>query len=122
MSIHPTPSLLSGGIHEGAYARRAALLDEIEKIAQQEQKKPSPKWKRIAKSTLGYSAGYAAGHTAGMLADAAASRMFKSKYPHWTPQFKQKVLYPILGLSMVGMMVGRNLSEAQREKILKGNE
>jgi len=122
MPTHHNSSLLSGGIREGAYAKRMALLDEIEKISEDQAPKSDPKWKRIGKSALGYSAGYAAGHAGGMIADAAARRIFKNKYPQWTPAFKQRVLYPLLGLSMVGVLVGQQVAEAQRAKMLKGDE
>ena len=117
MQISPTSSLF-GDIREEPSARRLALLDELEKIA--EEKKRDPKWKRIAKTTGVAALGYAAGHGAGMLADAAARKVFKDRYPQLSPDFKKYVLYPLLGVSMMGVSLAAAHANEQRERLLRG--
>ena len=100
---------------------RAALFDEIEKIAEETQppKKKSPRWARAVKSGLGYATGYAAGHGAGMLIDKGLEVALKDKYPHWSPEVKQRVLFPLLGVATMGLMAARNYTAAKQQKYVE---
>jgi hypothetical protein len=94
-------------------------LDEIEKIGQDLSPKPKrPMWKRIARQTLGYSAGYAAGHATGMLLEHAAKKVFKG-YKGMPPESQKSILAPLLGLATVGAMVGHQVAEQHRQKVLR---
>lgn len=96
-----------------------ALFDELAKIAQDaQQPKKDPTLKKALKAGGLYALGYTAGHGGAMLLDAAAQRIFKNKYPHWTPDFKKKVLFPILGLATLGATISAHYTENQRQKML----
>jgi hypothetical protein len=101
-------------------ASRAALFDELVKIAQEAQQPPrkDPNWKKAVKAGGLYALGYTAGHGGAMLTDAALSHVFRNKYPHWTPDFKQKVLFPLLGLATLGATVATHYTEQQRQKMI----
>ena len=101
---------------------RAALFDELVKLSAEEPKSIAPRWKRVAKAGLAAGGGYIAGHVGAMAADAMLSRLFKKKYPQWTPDFKRKVLFPLLGLAMAGMTIGNQIANDQRERVISGHE
>jgi hypothetical protein len=92
------------------------------KLSSETEQKLAPRWKRVAKAGLAAGGGYVAGHVGAMAADAALSRIFKNKYPNWTPAFKHKVLFPLLGLAMVGMVAGNHIANDRREQVMRGHE
>jgi hypothetical protein len=116
-------SCLSSATHSARFAeqRTASCFDEIEKIAEDVAKK-SPRWKRALKSGATYALGYAAGHGAGALIDKGLSTVLKNKYPQMSPAFKQKLLYPLLGLSMVGLMAAQNYTNTRQQKMIETDE
>jgi hypothetical protein len=106
---------------------REALFDEIVKLsseapAQLPQKPAGARWKRVAKVGLAAGAGYVAGHVGAMAVDAGLKKVFKNKYPNWSPGFKKKVLFPLLGLAMVGMTVGNQIANDRRARGIEGHE
>lgn len=103
---------------------RAALFDEIEKIAEQ-QAVAQPKktnWKNVLKAGAGYAAGYAAGHVGGMAIERGMSHLFKDKWPHMSPEARQKVLYPLLGAATVGLMAVNHAAQIRRQQALEEDE
>jgi hypothetical protein len=116
MATTPTSSL------SGA-TRRAALFDEIEKIAQQEVASPKKtNWKSVLKAGAGYAAGYATGHVGGMAIERGLSHVFKDKWPQMSPAARQKVLYPLLGAATVGLMAVNHAAQLRRQQALDGDE
>jgi hypothetical protein len=101
--------------------RNASCLDEVEKIAEDAIKK-NPRWKKALKSGATYALGYAAGHGAAALIDKGLSTALKSKYPQMSPAFKQRVLYPLLGVSMVGLMAAQNYANTRQQKMVESDE
>lgn len=100
MPTSNTRSSLSGAILE-------SLLDEVEKIAEENVKK-DPRWKRIAKAGAGYAVGAALGHGAGMLIEKAVTHAMKHRYPTWSKEKKLRYLGPLLGAAtVVGIMANR---------------
>jgi hypothetical protein len=103
--------------------RRAALFDELSKLASEEPvKKPSPKdrWKRIAKAGALAGGGYVAGHGAAMLADHAVTKAFGKKYPNWSTSTKKKVIYPLLGLAAAGAALSSVVQPELRRRVIEG--
>lgn len=115
MTIPPTSSL-SG-------RSRAALFDELLKIAEAEVQKPktSPLKKALKIGALS-ALGYTAGHGGAMLADKALSHIFRNKYPNWTPEFKHKVLYPLLGAASLGSTLATHYTLAKRREAMERDE
>ena len=110
-------------------ARRAALFDEIEKIAEQEMQqapavplKKKPNWKNVLKAGAGYAAGYAAGHVGGMAIERGMSHLFKDKWPQMSPAARSKILYPLLGAATVGLMAVNHAAAIRRQEALEGDE
>jgi hypothetical protein len=99
---------------------RAALFDEIEKIAEATPKKS--RWPRALKSAAGYALGYAAGHGAGMLIDKGLQKALKDKYPKISPEVKKKLLFPLMGAATVGVMAAHNYTAERQRRLVEQDE
>lgn len=106
-------SAVSTSCRSGAI--RAAVFDELEKIADEQMKRDS-RWKRVAKAGAGYAVGAAAGTGAGMLLDKAVTHAFRHKYPHWSREKKLRFLGPLLGFATVAGMAAQRYAHAKQQK------
>jgi hypothetical protein len=126
MATTPTFSL------SGA-ARHAALFDEIEKISFEMGQHAPPQHpappgqkklnvKKVLQAGAGYALGYGAGHVGGMAIERGLSHVFGKKWPYMSPEARQKVLYPALGVATVALMAVHQAANAKRQQAMESDE
>lgn len=94
----------------------AALFDEIEKIAQEWEKK-DPNWKRVAKAGAGYAIGASLGTGAGMLLAKGVSHLAnKMGYQNLSKSKKLMYLGPLAGAATVASMVAKQYAQSRQAK------
>lgn len=94
------------------------LSNELLKIAEAEQKKPS-KLKRYLKNSAIIAGGYGLGHGLGMLADKGAKKAFGEKWTKMVPESKKRWIYPALGAASAGSFLANEYLNYKRQQALK---
>lgn len=100
-------------------ATRAALLDELSKIAEATQKPSNERLKKFMKSTAIIGAGTGLGYGAAMLADKGLSTALGSRWATLGTPAQKKLVGALLGLASSGAFVGREWLGHERKEAAK---